>query len=137
MLRRLLVLIWAGPYTLVGLILGTMICALGGSARIEAGCVEFALRATPAECAPFLRRCPYRAITLGHVILAFTSAELVASRKHEHIHVLQYERWGVLFGPAYLCSSIWALVRGRDMYWDNHFEVEARRLSSAAMRALD
>jgi hypothetical protein len=131
-MRRLVVLIWAGPYSLIGLMLGALICALRGSARIEAGCVEFAWRATPADCGPFLRRCPYRAITLGHVILAFTSTELAASRRHEHVHVRQYEHWGVLFGPAYLGSSVWQLVRGRDMYWDNWFEVQARRSSGQA-----
>ena len=37
----------------------------------------------------------------------------------------QYERWGPLFGPAYLLSSLVQLARGRRPYWDNHFEREA------------
>ena len=37
----------------------------------------------------------------------------------------QYERWGALFGPAYLLSSLVQLVRGRRPYLDNRFEREA------------
>jgi hypothetical protein len=44
------------------------------------------------------------------------------------VHVRQYERWGPLFVPAYLVSSLVLWLRGRDPYWDNPFEVEARRL---------
>lgn len=68
----------------------------------------------------------YRAITLGHVILGVTADDLAASRDHEHVHVAQYERWGVVFFVAYPLASLWQVLRGRDAYWDNPFEVEAR-----------
>jgi hypothetical protein len=45
--------------------------------------------------------------------------------------VRQYERWGLLFYPAYGLSSLWQLLRGRRPYWDNVFEVEARRRSGS------
>ena len=39
----------------------------------------------------------------------------------------QYERWGPFFLPAYLLSSLVALLLGRDPYLDNRFEREAFR----------
>lgn len=66
-----------------------------------------------------------RALTLGHVVLARTDSDLDATRAHERVHVRQCERWGPLFIPAYLSSSAWAGIRGRDAYRDNGFEREA------------
>ncbi len=36
--------------------------------------------------------------------------------------------WGPLFLPAYLLAGAWQGLRGRRPYWDNPFEVEARRV---------
>jgi hypothetical protein len=72
---------------------------------------------------------PFRGITLGRVILAVTEEELVRLREHERVHVRQYEWWGIFFFPAYLASSLWQLSRGRKIYWDNYFEVQAREQS--------
>jgi hypothetical protein len=41
------------------------------------------------------------------------------------VHVRQYERYGVLFFPAYLAASLAALASGGDPYVDNRFEREA------------
>ena len=67
------------------------------------------------------------AVTFGHAILARDRAALEASRKHEWVHVRQYERWGMLFIPAYL--ACWALLRarGKNPYFDNPFERQAFR----------
>jgi len=37
-----------------------------------------------------------------------------------------------LFPLAHGLSRSWQLIRGRGSYWNNHFEVQARRLSSCA-----
>jgi hypothetical protein len=66
-------------------------------------------------------------MTLGHVVIARTRDDLERSRRHELIHVAQYERWGPLFVPAYLACSAWQWARGRDAYLDNPFEEEAYR----------
>ena len=50
---------------------------------------------------------------------------LDTSREHELVHVRQYERWGPVFIPAYLLSSLCLWLRGRDAYFDNPFEREA------------
>jgi hypothetical protein len=51
-------------------------------------------------------------------------------RTHEHEHVRQYERWGVLFFAAYPLSSLWQLLRGHRPYMDNWFEIQARARES-------
>ena len=71
------------------------------------------------------------AITFGHVVLARDAAALEWTRSHERAHVRQYERWGPLFIPLYLAASAWAMARGRNPYWDNPFEREARDLETA------
>jgi hypothetical protein len=60
------------------------------------------------------------------VILAITEEELAVIGPHERVHVEQYERWGALFFLAYGASSLRQLVGGRNPYWHNHFEVQAR-----------
>jgi hypothetical protein len=71
------------------------------------------------------RRVPFAALTLGHVVLAVDAQSLAALRTHEREHVRQYERWGALFGPAYLLSSLWQGLRGADPHRANHFERQA------------
>jgi hypothetical protein len=66
-------------------------------------------------------------MALGHDVLGQSIAELDAAYEHELVHVRQYERWGLLFVPAYLVASLWQKARGRHPYWDNPFEREAYR----------
>ena len=68
---------------------------------------------------------PASAMTLGHVVLGKDPANLDRTRAHERVHVRQYERWGIVFLPAYLLLSAWLFVRGRDGYRENPFEIEA------------
>lgn len=67
----------------------------------------------------------FAAITFGHVILGTDPEQLRAARRHEHVHVRQYERWGVFMLPAYAVSSLWQVLHGRRAYRDNAFEREA------------
>ena len=81
------------------------------------------------------------ALTLGHVVWGRDGQCLVRSRAHERVHVRQYERWGPLFLPAYLLSSLLQLLRGRNPYRENHFERQAyaadarRRMARDSARA--
>jgi hypothetical protein len=77
---------------------------------------------------------PFRGIVFGHIILAVTAQELERIGSHERVHVEQYERWGLLFFPAYGLSSLWQWLQGRSPYWHNHFEVQARERSAQAGR---
>ena len=115
--------LWASPNTLIGLVLGLLLLPLGARFRRVDGVLEIAaLRRLPR------RRWPFAAITFGHVILGTHAQDLERLRAHELVHVRQCERWGPLFLPAYLLAGVWQWVRGRDAYWDNPFEVEARRV---------
>ena len=69
----------------------------------------------------------FDAITLGHVVIGASPAALARCRAHERVHVRQYERFGVLFFPLYAASSALQWLRGRDPYWDNRFERQARQ----------
>lgn len=110
---------------MLGLVLAWCVVACGGWWRLRGGTLECGggrLGALAARLPPRLR---FAAITLGHVILGTDAATLDAARVHEQVHVRQYERWGLLFGPAYLASSGVQLLRGRRPYLDNRFEREA------------
>jgi hypothetical protein len=131
---RLAKLLWASPCTAVGIVLAGVPLLAGGNAKWSAGALEVTYRERQASCGRLARGLPFRGIVFGHVILAVTREELAAIGPHERVHIQQYERWGPLFFLAYAASSLWQLIRGRSSYWDNHFEVQARALSSCASR---
>jgi hypothetical protein len=132
--QRLLRYLWAAPYTLLGLLLGGFALLLGGKARRQHGVIEIyggrSRRRTGRLPHPF----GFSAMTLGHVILAVDRSALAQLRYHEHVHVRQYERWGPLFLPAYLLSSLLQLLRGRNPYRENHFERQAYAAVAARRR---
>ena len=116
---------WASPNTLLGLVVGGAMILLGARAWREVGVLEIAGGLVGTCLGPTRIALPWRAITLGHVILGIDRAALEASRAHEHVHVRQYEQWGPFFLPAYLASSLWQLACGRRCYRDNWFERQA------------
>ena len=126
---RLLRYLWAGPYTLAGIVLGTMLLLFGGQWRTHGGVMEFFGGRAGAWFARLPRVLGFSAMTLGHVILAVDRSALAQLRRHEWVHVRQYERWGPLFLPAYLLSSLVQLLRGRNPYRENHFERQAYALA--------
>ena len=124
-MKVLLSYLWVSPATVVGLVFGLLAACAGATFRIVDGVIEIAggrlhriVSRLPA-CARF------GAITLGHVIIGIDHGVLDRARAHEHVHVRQYERWGALFFPLYLGSSLVQLLRRRDPYWHNCFEREA------------
>lgn len=130
MLARIAACLWASPNTAIGLVFAVLFVAAGAQGRLHSGVLEVAGGwLGRAIRAPRLR-CPFRAITLGHVVLATDEAALEASRAHERVHVRQYERWGPFFLPAYAASSAWQLICGRGCYRDNYFEREASTASA-------
>lgn len=116
---------WAAPASALGLAAGILTLCSGGNMRRVLGTLEFhggfarwLLSRTPV---------PAAAMTLGHVIIGRDHACLAACRPHEHVHVGQFERWGPFFIPAYLAASLLASLQGKHFYFDNHFEIDARR----------
>jgi hypothetical protein len=120
-----LLLIWAAPASALGLVLALAALASGGGLRRRGRVLEI----YGGLANRFLESCPGgpMAMTLGHTVVGRTPAALDLTRQHEWVHVRQYERWGPLFIPAYLLSSLWLWLAGRDPYHDNPFEVEAFR----------
>jgi hypothetical protein len=125
--------LWAAPATAIGLALAGIACLLGATARLEQGVIEVA----GGRLASSLRFLPSSmrilAITFGHVVLGVSHSVLAQARRHEHAHVRQYERWGVLFFPLYLGSSSAQLVRGGHPYHDNAFELQACHAAASSV----
>ena len=124
--RSFLAYFWVAPVTLFGLVLAFIAYCLGASVKFRRGVWEVAGNSRT----PFLHALSsdLDAITLGHVILGRNHGTLTRWRSHEHVHIRQYERWGLLFPFLYALASFKALFTGKRFYWDNVFEVEARRL---------
>lgn len=121
--------LWPSPYTALGVLLGGVALLLGGRWRRHLGALEFFGGGLGAALARVPQPLGFSAMTLGHVILAVDRSALAQLRRHEHVHVRQYERWGPFFLPAYLLSSFLQLLRGRNPYRENHFERQAYALA--------
>lgn len=125
----LLGVVWASPLTLFGLLLALPVFLLRGHAELVRGhTVALLVRGPFADS--MLGRHPFGAMTamaLGHVVIAEHQGLSVRVLTHELAHVRQASCWGILFPLAYLASSAWAAIRGRDAYWHNRFEIAARK----------
>ncbi|HEX7490183.1 MAG TPA: hypothetical protein VF337_00590 [Candidatus Limnocylindrales bacterium] len=75
---------------------------------------------------------PVQAQTMGRYVFAreAVSPDLLA---HECEHIRQWERLGPLYLAAYFGSSAVVRLRGKRPYWDNHFEVAARKRADDEM----
>jgi hypothetical protein len=124
-MTRLLAILWASPYTLLGLSIGAVGLCTGGRAQVREGVVEF----HGGGVKWLITHLPHGqftlAVTLGHTVLGQTDAALDIARDHERVHVRQFERWGPFLGPAYLLASLGLWIAGRRPYRDNPFEREA------------
>lgn len=118
-MRRLIAYFWALPVTCVGLFLALCGRATGGSIKVHDGVVE----SQGGVLCTLLRR--GAAMTLGHVILARNEQCLTKSRRHERVHVRQFEVWGPLLIPVAWCIGAWLRYCGLDPYLDHPFELAA------------
>ena len=115
---------WAFPVTLFGLVAIALTAVTGGRVRIISGAVE-GWGGFSAWLLNVLIRRKVSAMTIGHVILGLDQDYLRRAREHEHVHIQQYEKWGLFFIPLYLSSSLVAWMQGKHYYRDNVFEREA------------
>ncbi len=123
-------ILWALPLTLLGALLLMLPTVL------LRGRIDLVMRPTPAllvrgpladrmlECHPFGAMC---AMAIGHIVIAQRQGLTPRILTHELAHVRQAARWGIAFPVVYLAASAWALLRGQDAYWNNLFEIAARR----------
>jgi hypothetical protein len=129
-MRRVLKMLWAAPWSLLGLLIGLLGLLSGGHVQRKGrilefwgGCVQAILRVFP-----FYSGSPVA--TFGHIVLGRSDRYLNACRKHQLVHVRQYEQWGLLFVPAYLTCSVAIWFSGKRPYYDNPFERSAFHQSS-------
>lgn len=122
-------ILWALPLTLAGFCLLLPVMVLRGQ-------IDIVLRPTPALLVRgplvdrLLRHHPFgdmSAMAIGHMVLARRHELTPQILMHELAHVRQAAHWGCIFPFAYLAASVWAKLRGQDAYWNNVFEVAARR----------
>jgi hypothetical protein len=114
---RVLLRLWASPWSLLGMALAPFFARRS----LRDGVLL-------CEGAAWPRRLGFRhrAMTLGHVVLCIDVID-DETWSHELVHVAQYERLGPLFLLAYALASLVARARGGHVYSDNRFEREARR----------
>jgi hypothetical protein len=128
-LGTMLGIAWALPLTLAGMLLALPVLVFRGRAQlIHSNTVALLVRGPLAD--RMLGRHPFGAMSamaLGHVVIAEHQGVSARILIHELEHVRQAARWGIVFPFAYLASSAWAALRGRDAYWHNRFEIAARR----------
>ena len=117
--------IWPRPYTLLGILLGLFATIMGAKMQFKEHIFAFSGGHLPKilKHLPFTKS--FVAITLGHVVLAESLDSQSQFWRHECVHVRQYERWGILFVPAYFLASLWVWAHGNHPYRDNPFECEA------------
>jgi len=127
-------LFWALPLTLAGLAIALPIFVWHGHVQfIHGRSFAFLVRGPLADI--LLGHHPFGAMTamaLGHIVISENQGLSMRVLAHELEHVRQAERWGIIFPLAYLASSVWAALRGRDPYWHNHFEIAARKAEKHA-----
>ena len=122
--RKIILGLRTFPNTLLGLLFislaikGTM-KIIDGALEIESPSIEKLFHHLADSKKPII------ALTLGHVVIGCNKQALIESRRHERMHVTQYERWGIFFIPAFFIASSWAKLCGRHPYTDNIFEKKA------------
>lgn len=120
---------WAAPLTAFGLLLALPVILFRGHIQFIRG-NTFAILARGRVADFMLRHHPFgamNAMAIGHVVIATHEGLSARVLVHELAHVRQAAHWGIVFPFAYLASSAWAAIRGRDAYWHNRFEVAARK----------
>ena len=133
LLRRLILLLgilWALPLTAVGMLLALPVIMWRGEVRLVRSARAPALLFSGPAADYLLERHPFGAMcamAIGHVVIAERSSLTRRILTHELAHVRQAACWGILFPVVYLAASAWALLRGQDAYWNNAFEIAARK----------
>lgn len=135
MIIKTIAILWTIPNTLLGCVLGGIGLLMGGKVQCKEGAIEF----YGGLVQWMLSLIPGRihAMTLGHSIIGLSARSLEVARKHEHVHIRQYEWFGPLFIPCYLLASLFVMFQGKRAYRDNPFEVQAYNISDPEFSSVD
>jgi hypothetical protein len=136
MLRRIahavavaLGIVWALPLTLLGMLMALPVLLRSGNVRLVRARTPALLFSGPLADY-LLEHHPFGAMSamaIGHIVIAERRSLTARILTHELAHVRQAACWGPLFPFLYFGASCWALLRGEDAYWNNVFEVAARK----------
>ncbi|RZI41869.1 hypothetical protein EGT07_17380 [Herbaspirillum sp. HC18] len=122
-------ILWAAPLTAFGLLFALPTVLYRGRIWFVHG-PTFAILVQGPVADFMLTHHPFgvmNAMAIGHVVVAMHEGLSARVLAHELAHVRQAAVWGIALPAAYLASSLWAILRGKDAYWHNHFEVAARK----------
>lgn len=127
--------VWMAPMTAFGL-LQTLAGARFHSITRE-GVLQFVVR-DRGLLRWWMRTFGVSAYTLGAVVTYVAPEGPTDPRlyRHELQHVVQTMVCGPLMPVTYFGSSLWQVLRGRRIYADNWFEVNARAAEPTAIPAL-
>lgn len=120
--------VWALPNTLIGFVFVPAALGRRGGMQVVDGVLELH---GPVIATILRHAIPLNggaaAITFGHIVAGCSAEMLEMTRRHEHAHVRQFERWGPAFLLAYIVAGAWSFMRGSGAYEGNYFEREARK----------
>lgn len=128
-LIMLLGIFWALPLTLFGILMALPALLWRGKLCLVHAPTPALLISGPAADY-LLDHHPFGAMSamaIGHIIIADRRSLTPQILSHELAHVRQATQWGIVFPLAYLAASGWAVMRGQDAYWNNVFEIAARK----------
>lgn len=121
--------IWVGLWT----VLGALWCLVNGAKFVCVQGEEKALAfVNPGGLIKwYFGKARFAAMTMGATIvygsdLYFQNRRIV---EHELQHVRQGFKFGLIWPAVYYGASLVALANGKQAYYDNAFEVEARQVS--------
>lgn len=99
---RILRVLWAAPWSLLGLLLGGLGLLSGGRVQRKHGLLEFWGGCLPAILCVFPFYFGSPVATFGHVVLGRSDRHLRACRKHQFVHV-----GNTSGGASYSCPHTW------------------------------
>ena len=118
--------IWLLPVTLFGILLAPI---LGYTlVRVEGDLTLYFIARLNSLMYKWFDSRGFAAITVGAIIIykiaAYDNPRITT---HEKTHVHQGLVFGVLWPIVYFGESVSQYLTGHNIYWDNRFEVQARR----------
>ncbi len=129
--------IWAAPCSATGLVIALFAVLLGAKAQVRDGTLQVVGGRLVKIISRLSTRLSILAFTNGHVIFAINQTAMDSCRRHELVHVRQCECWGPLFPFLYFGSSLVQILKGRDPYFANWFEQEARKVDESILDGND
>lgn len=133
--------LWLLPISLLGFVLGLLLLALRQIEQVKWRS-DFTVVWDLADYGWFFREAFYDRGWVGfsfgcHIFVKdMQEARLDRTLQHEARHCYQQYVLGIFFYPVYVLNSVWIWLfqRGKHSYYDNFFEVAARRAAGQPVK---